>query len=191
MHSSYTVRQLSGEEIVRIYNTCLPGHFPADERKPVSMIERMLSEEGYEGLGIFAKEKLMGYAFLVKAPEKKTLLLDYLAVLKEYRSSGVGNAFLTHMKELYGQKEGIIIETERPDMAVNEEQRRLRLRRNGFYERNGCRQTPITINVAGVDYGVFYLATGKQLPDEKVAENLAGIYDYMLGEKYNRAFCFT
>ena len=42
-----------------------------------------------------------------------------------------------------------------------------------------------------MDFGIFYLPTGRQMPDEEVAADLQNIYDFMLGEKYGRMFAFT
>ena len=113
----------------------------------------------------------------MQAPEKNTILLDYLAVFEEYRNKGVGALMLKEMQRIYTDMHGVIIETERPD--------------KGFYKRSGCRQTELLTQVAGVDFGIFYLPTGRQMPDEEVAVDLQNIYDFMLGEKYGRMFAFT
>ena len=44
---------------------------------------------------------------------------------------------LQEMQRIYTDMHGIIIETERPDKAADEEDRTLRIRRNGFYKRSG------------------------------------------------------
>jgi len=191
MNTDYTFRRLSSDEVLDIYENSCPLHFPAPEIKPVFMIQCMVERGGYIGIGVYDGDRLAGYALCVQAPEKNTILLDYLAVFEEYRNKGVGALMLQEMQRIYTDMHGIIIETERPDKAADEEDRAMRIRRNGFYKRSGCRQTELLTQVAGVDFGIFYLATGRQMPDEEVAADLQNIYDFMLGEKYGRMFAFT
>lgn len=191
MNTDYTFRRLSSDEVLDIYENSCPLHFPAPEIKPVFMIKSMVERGGYIGIGVYDGDRLAGYALCVQAPEKNTILLDYLAVFEEYRNKGVGALMLQEMQRIYTDMHGIIIETERPDKAADEEDRTMRIRRNGFYKRSGCRQTELLTQVAGVDFGIFYLPTGRQMPDEEVAADLQNIYDFMLGEKYGRMFAFT
>lgn len=191
MNMDYTFRRLSSDEVLDIYENSCPLHFPAPEIKPVFMIKSMVERGGYIGIGVYDGDRLAGYALCVQAPEKNTILLDYLAVFEEYRNKGVGALMLKEMQRIYTDMHGIIIETERPDKAADEDDRALRIRRNGFYKRSGCRQTELLTQVAGVDFGIFYLPTGRQMPDEEVAADLQTIYDFMLGEKYGRMFAFT
>lgn len=191
MNKPYDFRRLSKEEVMDIYVNGCPLHFPAPEVKPVFMIQSMVDRDGYIGIGIYDGEKMAGYALCVQDPERNTILLDYLAVYEEYRNRGMGALLLQKMQQIYTDKNGIIIETERPDKAENEADRALRLRRNAFYTRCGCRQTGLLTNVAGVDFGIFYLPCAKSLADEEIAADLKLIYDFMLGEKYGRMFAFT
>lgn len=155
MNTDYTFRRLSSDEVLDIYENSCPLHFPAPEIKPVFMIKSMVERGGYIGIGVYDGDRLAGYALCVQAPEKNTILLDYLAVFEEYRNKGVGALMLKEMQRIYTDMHGVIIETERPDKAEDEEDRTLRIRRNGFYKRSGCRQTELLTQVAGVDFGIF------------------------------------
>ena len=50
------IAKLTKEEIIAIYSTHSVRHFPADERKPVSSIERMASEGIYTGYGLYSSK---------------------------------------------------------------------------------------------------------------------------------------
>lgn len=177
------MERLTDEQVISIYTGVAKEHFPAEELKPVTMIERLLSEGAYEGLGLFCGETLAAYALFAGMPEGGTLLLDYYAVLAEYRNSGMGSLFLRKMKEFYGGREAILLETEMPEAAKSEAERELRVRRNGFYERNGALFTKVRSRVYKVDFDIFIIPLANALPDEEVYKRLSEIYLYMLGEE--------
>lgn len=186
----YEMRKLSGEEILSIYNGVAREHFPEAELKPVGCIERMLAEGGYAGLGLFWGEKLIGYAFFVKVPEGDVLLLDYYAVLKEFRNGGTGSLFLQKMQEIYKDRAAIILETEEPEKAKNEAEYDIRVRRNGFYERNGAVRTCVKSRLYIVEFGIFVIPLCEKYTDDQIYARLDAIYHYMFGtegyEKYVR-----
>lgn len=180
------VKKLTAEQVLSVYTGVAAEHFPAEERKPAAVIERLLREGAYEGLGLFDGERLAAYALYAQIPESGTLLLDYYAVLAAYRNSGVGSLFLDKMRHFYGEREMILLETEEPAAARNKAEYELRTRRNGFYERNGAVLTKIRSRVYDVDFDIFVLPLAKMPSDEEVYRKLSGIYRYMLGEENYR-----
>ena len=74
-----SIKRLSMQEILSIYTVHSIRHFPENEMKPVSSIERMAQEGIYKGYGLFFPEdadRLIGYAFFSLPPERETSLLD-------------------------------------------------------------------------------------------------------------------
>lgn len=162
--SQYTVKKLTGSEIIYIYNTYMKQDFPSDELKPLSHILKSV-EEGYGfSLGLYEEERLAGYAVFILCEETKCALLDYFAILSDRRGEGLGHrAFLlfdTYFRENVPLVEGLYIESERIDAAENEKQRLTRERRIAFYESCGCEMTDLRAVLFGVDYSVLYMRIG-------------------------------
>lgn len=77
------------------------------------------------------------YAFLLRAPEAKSLLLLLYAVEPEMRGSGVGSDFLRTLLERASGAAGLYAEVEKEELAPDAAERRTRARRIAFYERLG------------------------------------------------------
>lgn len=186
--AGYEMRRLEKEQIIDIYTGPAGWHFPQEELKPLKTVIRLLEEGGYEGLGLFSgskdgREELAGYALFIRTPGTRTLLLDYYAVMEEYRNGGTGSLFLEKMKELYRDLDMILLETEAPETAADEEERALRNRRNGFYKRNGAVFTQVRSRLFGVEFYISFLPLKKNPDSLQVAEQLKAVYRYMLGEE--------
>lgn len=178
-------RFLTESEAKTVYKTYLKHHFPADEVKPWKSIARMWANGCYFAVGVFeggsgtdavadtsdtrAKSdlsQLRGYAFFVESPDCNACLLDYYAILPEYRSAGLGGRTLQRLAELVrGKGKYILLETEDIDFAKTEEQIAERTRRDAFYVRNGCVKTDTKGSVFGVKYAVW--ALGLTVPPER------------------------
>jgi len=160
-------RQLSEEEVIEIYSTVAQNHFPSDELKPVKKVRMFLSEKMYLGYGLFRNEKLLAYAFFLRLPHFDKLLLDYYAVLDEFRNEGTGSAFLQLLRDELKEKpldasesillSGFYIESENPDYAKNDSEKAIREKRIAFYEKNYADFTGILTTLYGVDYRIFYI----------------------------------
>lgn len=178
-------RKLTKEELIFIYETYAALHFPKEELKPVKAIERLWEERKYMAYGLYEKEELVAYACFVQLPESKTLLLDYYAVLELYRGGGAGGEFLKLLQTKLTDCTGIYIESEEPGSAVNEEEKNIRERRIGFYQRNGAEAAGMFSVLFGVAYRILYLPCAGKLPEPKEHyANLEQIYKGMFSEKH-------
>lgn len=154
-------------EAKKTYKKHLRKHFPAAEVKPWKSMERMWKDDSYFVVGIYEdfgdapprkKDPLRGYAFCVAPPDCGAVLLDYFAILPEYRNDGLGGRTLQRLSEMMREKEKyLLIETEDIDFSKNEAQREERARRDAFYERNGCVKTDVKGSVFTVRYAVWML----------------------------------
>lgn len=176
---SFTIKKLSETQLLSVYTEIAVRHFPEDELKPVSMIRRLLSKGCYEGMGLFFGDRLAGYALFVHVPKSSVLLLDYYAILEEWRESGTGSLFLQKMREGFAGCLAILIETEEEAAASGEEERLQRVRRNAFYLKNGCRRTAVKSSLFGVAFGIFVLPVENGLTDEETYARLEEIYRYI------------
>lgn len=153
------IKQLTKEEILAIYTTHSVRHFPANERKPVSSIKRMADEGIYIGYGLVCRQnpgQLLGYAFFTVLPQGKTSLLDYFAVMENYRSHGIGSLFLQQIKTNPADYDGFLIESEDPDYAQDARELSVRSKRLSFYKKNGAVPAGLSAKVFGVSYRLLY-----------------------------------
>lgn len=162
------LRELSTLQIIFVYNTYMKEDFPPDELKSLKTILDMMDWGIYECLGLYEDSEFLAYAFFVKNHERRTLLLDYLAVCPQHRSGGYGSRFLQQMKQHYQGERAVILECESERTAQDEEQRSIRRRRLAFYKRNGCRSTRTKAYLFQVEYDILYLPLAESEIDPAV-----------------------
>jgi len=183
------LRKIDYEEIAYIYENWLIKHFPQNEVKPLINIKNMYEIGGYEAYAWYEGENLRGYAYMCKNPAEKYVLLDYLAILDDYRGMGYGSKILKELKNVISETEAIIIETEDLDKAASKQEKEERVRRDSFYTGNGIIKSGLTATVYEADYRVWYMPFGKILTDAEIADAYDKIYRFMLSEK-GYANCF-
>lgn len=120
--------------------------FPANERKPFSVIERKTAMGEMEVLLIREEGKPAGLA--VTALGEELVLLDYFAIDERMRGRGIGSDALQLLIELYGDR-GFFLEIE--DTQIASENSAERIARKEFYLRNGMLETGIRCRLFGVD----------------------------------------
>ena len=184
--NTYT-RFLREEEAHFIFKHYLKHHFPPDEVKPWKSIARMWADGCYFAVGVFEDvgdvptgasddglSALRGYAFFVESPDCDGCLLDYYAILPEFRDAGLGGRTLQRLAELVrGKGKYILLETEDIDFAKNETQVAERTRRDAFYTRNGCVKTDIKGRVFTARYVVWTLGLEAAAGSDDAARSAA------------------
>ena len=129
-------------KIYRLYQTA----FPANEKKPFSMIRSMCKKGKSDVWYCVENGKFAGLVITINGPDK--ILLDYLAVAKNRRGQGIGSLILKKMREQYAGK-GVFLEIEIVDEAAeNYEERK---RRKQFYLSNGMTPMNVFVELFGVD----------------------------------------
>lgn len=153
------LRELSAETLTEIYHQYMKTDFPASELKPLEHILNAMETGLCCAYGIYEQNRLRGYAILIVPEGRRYGLLDYLAVLKEYRGTGVGHLFLALVGDVlaarYPALEGFFIESENIEFAADEGERKTREKRISFYRQNGCVMTTLGSRLFGVDYSVL------------------------------------
>lgn len=127
-------RLMTPEEITHWYSAELSEAFAENERKPLADILALIKAKRYELWGLFDGRRMLGYAGLWLHPEIPLVLLDYLGVSAPLRGGGLGARLLSLLRDRGGP---IAVEAELPVPGDGDEANRLRLRRIGFYCRNG------------------------------------------------------
>ena len=120
--------------------------FPRCERKPFSII-RMMEERGKTDLWYFEDEG--GFAGMCATINgKDNILIDYLAVAKKRRGTGVGSKMFSALLEHY-RDFGVFLEIEELDEGA--ENNAERIRRKQFYLRAGLTAMDTHVKLFGVD----------------------------------------
>lgn len=129
---------------LRLYRLYLRS-FPANERKPFSVIYRKYRQGKNDVWCLMKGTKLMGLATTVNSPN--LILLDYLAVSPKNRGEGIGSDAMESLIRHYSGK-GLFVEIE--NTAPDGPDKEMRLRRKRFYENCGLAPMDVTANVFGV-----------------------------------------
>ena len=160
------LRTLTPEELKRVYETDLTEAFPPAELKPLWAMERMRESGVYDPLVLIGDEgEMAGYVLLWKHSDGRFILVDYLCVPARRRNGGMGGKLLAAARVFYPQGTVFLGESEAPlgDPAADP----LRLRRLGFYARNGAETLGYDCALFGVRYKTICWAD--PLPDEAEA----------------------
>ena len=120
--------------------------FPAYERKPFGIIKAM-AKKGKTDLWYFEDEGgFAGLCATINGPD--AILIDYLAVARKRRGTGVGTRMLKALLEHY-KDYGVFLEIE--ELDENAENSTERVRRREFYLRQGFEPMNTFVNLFGVN----------------------------------------
>ena len=127
-------RQMTRQEIEYWYAVEFSEAFAENERKPLPDILDLAAQGRYQLWGLFDGGRMLGYATLWRQADIPLVLLDYLGVSAKLRCGGLGAAILTRLK---ARGFPIVTESELPVPGDSDAENTIRLRRIGFYRRNG------------------------------------------------------
>lgn len=178
-----SIRQLDLQQIREVHQNYLVNDFPIEEQKPLELIESLVNKGVYICYGLYNEEILVAYAFFCKGGDSNCILLDFLAVIGEYRSYGYGSEFLKLMQQTLTEYDGIIFEVESGRSAKNSEEKLTCERRLEFYHRNGVRDTDNYCAFFGVDMIIMYMPLLKDIDDDSIGKALDEIYHIMFTEE--------
>ena len=166
------------EAAKRTYDTHMQRDFPESEIKPWDVTIRLRERGIYEMLGAWWEGKLVGYAWMV-CPDGDCALIDYLAVLPEFRNSGIGGEILRQLIIRYSaRRQNLLLESEFPEEAPDPA---MAVRRLGFYKRAGFLNTGVLVRLFGVKFCIL-----SSSGDMDGKEQLRCIYKSMFPEAIYR-----
>ncbi|MCC8076501.1 MAG: GNAT family N-acetyltransferase [Clostridiales bacterium] len=173
-------RRLTRPEWTTLYYEQMERDFPPSELKPLELLAT-LEDRGVNTLwGAYWGETLTGYYVLAQAPGNPALLLDYLAVLPQFRGTGFGGEILRHLRQTLPEGCYLLIESEDPQGAANPADLSIRERRVAFYRRNGAALSSVTVWLFGVEY--VLLTLGAAPSAEQTSADYQALYRHMLPE---------
>ena len=178
-----TITSLTLQEVRDVYQNYVVKDFPRNERKTLKMIEDALERNEYQCFGAKENDEIQAYAFFVRVEKEgqTLLLLDYLAVRKELRDTGVGSWFLQNISNNVLKDADIaLLEVDNPDYAKDDEELSIRNRRLQFYLRNGLQDTSVRAWVFGAEYSILEIPVHGQHGYEVVKATYEVLYQSIL-----------
>lgn len=180
----YICKKLNPDQVKDLYFSRMKEDFPPDELRPLSSIEYLTELGSYVTYGYCDEnDVIMAYACFAKRDDQTAAMLDYYAVSKHNRGTGIGGKFIADFKTFLPENgiDHVILEVESVESSKNEEQAHTRRRRINFYENNSCIMTNTMSLLYGVEYNVMYLSFDKKSYDDKIiSEELFRIYELIL-----------
>lgn len=147
-------------EIRELYRKRVKHDFPANEVKPFVMIEKAFRGGRYLCYGARSDDEILAYAFFVRTED--VYLLDYYAVKKELRGTGIGSGFLRELsRSCFKEASCVLLEVDDPAFAGSEEKKEICERRLAFYLRNGILDTGAKANTFGADFLIMEFPSGQ------------------------------
>ena len=173
------IKLLGPDAWIHLYDTSMKQTFPRQELKPLKAMLRMQEEGKYDAWGYYQHDELLAYACFCNVDNP--VLLDYLAVTQENRGKGYGSVFLKEFIKDTTYYPAVMLEIEAVKDALDDADRKMRMRRQHFYERLGFRLTTTEAKVFGEHYVVLDNQT--HLGTHPVNDTMHNIYSYMVPEK--------
>lgn len=175
---SFRVGVLTLGQVRMLYRERLKQDFPANEVKPLWIIERAMSRGEYICYGAVEGDEILAYAFFVVSGRRA--LFDYYAVARDLRDMGIGSRFIRALIE--GPLSGmdcVLLEVDDPDCATGDEAA-LREKRLSFYLRNGLTDTGVRAEVFRVRFRILALPVGGEREPAEVRRIYSEIYHAIL-----------
>ncbi|MEG1660928.1 MAG: GNAT family N-acetyltransferase [Clostridiales bacterium] len=170
------IKTLTKEQLREIYHSYLERDFNPAEIKPLASIEALYDQGLYDCHGFYEEDQLMAYALLCHYPQGQIPLLDYLAVMPEQRSKGLGGIFLQALAQQYQDQPGLMLEVENPAFFLDATDQKLKQRRVDFYVRQGVIKTTVRCRLFGIEMLLMYLPLKKSANDTQIRQELLNIY---------------
>ena len=141
-----TTNSAEFDRAMQIYSSS----FPPVETKPINKVVKMLLKDKDYHLFVMVKDgSVIGISLLYVFKKLRSGLLDYMAIIPEYRRKGLGTELfrrtLNRFKRICPHSIGLFLEVQNEDFDDLVE-RRIRKNRIGFYRRFGAKK------VGNLDY---------------------------------------
>ena len=156
--------------------------FPEDERKPLELIKSSYEKHYTKIIEILYKSEIVGFMLLNRIKDKGYSVLDYLAVLPQYRDSKFGTKALQVLLEQEKESSGVFIEIEKLGLGNSKEENLLREKRKNFYEKIGFKKLNFDLILFNVIY-TPYLFSNKEDNEDVIIEEIFNIYKAISGKQ--------
>lgn len=171
----------------------MKSDFKPGEYAPYGVLYKQLEEGAQSGMILCRDGEDLGYAICADSSDNNYVLLSYLAIYKDFRGLGLGLELLEKVKERYKNKEGIIVEVEKPENAKTQQEKTTCEKRISFYAKAGYKLVP-NIEYSIWDTPMHLMALPCRTPFESMCRNFGdvinGIYLDIMGERFMHKLVF-
>ena len=169
-------------EIRELYRKRMKNDFPGNELKSLAMIEKVFREGRYLCYGVREGADILAYAFFVLTED--LYMLDYFAVKKDLRGSGIGSGFLKELNSRCLREAAcVLVEVDDPFFVGNDKEKKICERRRAFYLGNGLLDTGARARTFGADFLILEFPRGKPHSQAEAGEFYSRIYRSLLPER--------
>lgn len=162
--------------------------FPEDERKSLELIQSAYEKQYTNIIEIIHKNEIVGFMLLNRIKDKGYAVLDYLAILQQYRNSGFGTRALQILLEQESENSGIFIEIEKVGLGKDKEENLIREKRRNFYEKLGFKKLNFDLFLFDVIYTPYLFSNAKDSEDT-IIDEILNIYEAISGKEKIKQNC--
>ena len=156
--------------------------FPEDERKPLELLHLSYEKHYTKIIEILYKDEIIGFMILNRVKDKGYAVLDYFAILPQYRNNKFGTKALQILLEQEKENRGVFIEIEKVGLGKDTEENLLREKRKNFYEKVGFKKLNFDLFLFDVIYTPYLFADVNDNEDIIIGEIL-NIYEAISGKE--------
>lgn len=162
--------------------------FPEDERKPLELLQSSYERHYTKIIEILYKNEIVGFMVLNRVKDKGYAVLDYLAILPQYRNNKFGTKALQMLLEQEKDNSGIFIEIEKVGLGKDTEENLLRENRRNFYEKLGFKKLNFDLYLFDVVY-TPYLFSNIKYNEDMIINEILNIYESISGKERIKQNC--
>lgn len=162
--------------------------FPEDERKPLELLYSSYERHYTRMIEILCKNEMIGFMVLNRVKNKGYAVLDYLAILPQYRNNKFGTKALQMLLEQERENRGIFIEIEKVGLGKDAEENLLREKRKNFYEKVGFNKLNFDLFLFDVVYTPYLFSNIKDNED-RIIDEILNIYESISGKEKIKQNC--
>ncbi|MBB6216087.1 GNAT superfamily N-acetyltransferase [Anaerosolibacter carboniphilus] len=182
----YTIREIELHEFKDIYDR-IERDFVPGEYAPYEILYQQLQEGVQTGLILLDGERAVAYGICAGEDGSDYVLISLLAAYEEFRGSGFGSVLLEALKKRYSDKKGILVEVERPEDALTNEEKAIREKRIQFYQKAGFYLIPhIDYSIWDVPMHLMALPQeiSSQMMNKEIGQIIYEIYFKLMGKQF-------
>lgn len=150
--------------------------FPEEERKPLNIIQSAYVKQYVKIIEILYKNKFVGFMLLNRIKDNGYVVLDYIAILPQYRNNKFGTESLKILLKQEEKNSGVFIEIEKVGLGKTKEANIEREKRKKFWERLGFNKLNFDLWLFGVIY-TPYLYSNVKNDENAMIDEILNIYN--------------
>lgn len=162
--------------------------FPKDERKSLELLHSSYERHYTRIIEILYKNEKVGFMILNKVKDKGYVILDYFAILPQYRNNKFGTKALQILIGQERENSGIFIEIEKVGLGKDKEENLLREKRRKFYEKIGFKKLNFDLFLFDVIFTPYLFSNIKE-DEDMIINEVLNIYESVSGKEQINQNC--